>query len=188
MFQSVTIRYCRLETVSLPYSQYSVCRSAACHYGECSVLCIQPNLQVVVQESPEKISLLIPSSIPGKNLKKNIQCQRVFGRNNIACLLDLDSYRFSGISYPSNCLCLRVCRSSDEINVIMLPTSVDVHSLKCLHNDKYIRYCLRRGKLYKSFNIQTYELYSTFNTEKDISSFEISERSFCFLQKENLLK
>ena len=81
-----------------------------------------------------------------------------------------------------------VCKSSDEINVIILPTSVDVHSLKCLNNDKYISYYLSRGKFYKGFNIQTYELYSTFNTERDISSFEMSEKSFCFLQKVNLLK
>ena len=80
-----------------------------------------------------------------------------------------------------------VCKSSDEINVIMPPTSVDVHSLKCLNNDKYISYYLSRGKFYKSFNIQTYELYSTFNTERDNSSFKMSKKSFCLLQKANLL-
>lgn len=79
-----------------------------------------------------------------------------------------------------------VCKCSDEINVIILSTSVDVRKSKCLNNDKFIRYYLGRGKFYKSFYIQTYELYSKFNTEKAISSFEMSEKSF--LRKANLLK
>jgi hypothetical protein len=89
----------------------------------------------------------------------------------------MDSNRFNILSYPSTCLCLMVCKPPDEINVIVLPTSVDVYKSKCLHNDKYIRYYLRRGKFYKSFYIQTYELYSTLNTE-NISSFEMYEFFF----------
>ena len=33
-----------------------------------------------------------------------------------------------------------ICKSSDEINDIILPTSINVRNSKCLHNDKYIRY------------------------------------------------